>query len=133
MYPYTLAPKPLSPITFYILLALSRQELHAYALKGAISNDSLGSIQAKPGVLYPLLTKLFEEGLIEQTGLKPAGKSGQERTHYGITHEGLLQLKDELKRLQHAVKIGEAAGLMADETPTDIQRLLAQLHEGDEP
>jgi len=64
------------------------------------------------------------EGLIELVGEKPAGPSSQARMHYQISAEGLLRLKEELHRLHHAVRIGEAAGLLREEVPTDIQRLL---------
>src|SRR5687768_659376 len=105
MYPSTHLPPPLPSSRFHILLCLSRGETHGYAIKGAIANDSLGSLKITDGALYATLGKLFDEGFIEITGLAPAGKSGKERLHYGITTAGLLRLKEELKRLQHAVAI----------------------------
>ena len=57
--------KPLTPSRLYILLALAQTPHHGYRLKGAINNLSLGSIQLADGSLYPLLTRMFDEGLIE--------------------------------------------------------------------
>ncbi len=127
-YPFSHLPKPLSTSEFYILLALAHSSLHAYAIKGAIANDSLGSVTLKDGKLYPLLAKLHEQELIKIARTSPAGKSGKPRTHYTISEIGLIHLKDELTRLDHALKIGKNIGLMPEnEIPTDLQRALLPL------
>jgi DNA-binding PadR family transcriptional regulator len=128
MYPYDHLPKPLKTHEFYVLLALSREEAHAYRLKSRIANDSLGSVKITEGTLYPLLQKLHDEGLIDLLGEKPAGKSRKSRLHYGISPGGVIRLKEELKRLDHAIEIGKNAALMTEnELPTDIQRTLLEL------
>jgi hypothetical protein len=43
---------------------------------------------------------------------------------YEISEHGLLRLKEELLRQNHAIKIAEAKGLMENETPIEIQRML---------
>ena len=100
-------PPALSHGTFYILIALSRGELHGYDLGAVAQNDSLGSIQMKDGRLYQHVKKLVNEGLAEEAGTYPAGKLGKERLHYRITPTGTIRLKEELMRMEHAVKIGE--------------------------
>lgn len=124
MYPYSYLPAPLSAQAFYALLALSRTELHVYAIRSAILNDSLGSINLAQGRVYALINHLHNEGFVEISGTKPAGKSGKERLHYAISPHGTLRLKDEITRLEHAVKIAQSAGLTQSDIPTDIQRLL---------
>jgi hypothetical protein len=47
--------------------------------------------------------------------------------HYNLTPEGRYQLKVNLKRLRHAVQIGDSAGYFDDELPPDILRLLEEL------
>ena len=124
MYPHPDLPKPLRPTEFYLLLALSRGPLHGYALKAVVQNDSLGSVYIPDSKIYLLLTSLIGQAFIDDIGKRPTGKSGVPRTHYAITHHGTLRLKEELTRLDHAIKIGKSAGLMEDSTPIDIQRLL---------
>lgn len=114
-------------LQFYILLSLSREKLHSYAIIGSIWNQSQNTLRVPGGTLYPLLKKMAEESLIEPAGTAPAGKHQKERLHYRITPEGKLRLKEELLRMRHAVRIGEAAGFFNDELPPDIQRLLNQL------
>jgi PadR family transcriptional regulator, regulatory protein PadR len=119
--------KPLPALRFYILLALSREELYGYAVKARIGSHSLGTVKAKDGTLYPLLKKMTYEGLIEEAGHQPVGDLDKDRLHYRLTAEGRYRLECDLKRLRHAVNIGETAGYFNDELPPDIQRLLEQL------
>ena len=124
MYPQSDLPKPLRPAEFYLLLALSRTDAHGYALKAIIRNASLGSVVVPDNKIYGLISKLADEALIDQVGKQPTNKSKTPRMHYAITQHGILRLKEELMRLDHAAKIGKNAGLMDDSVPTDIQRLL---------
>lgn len=128
MYPYSHLPAPLSAAGFYILLSLAHGELHGYALIGACANNSLGSIKLSGGTLYPLLQKLHDEGFVDITGKKPAGKSSKPRLHYALSPSGAIRLQEELQRLDHAVKIGQRAGLMREnQLPADIQHALLEL------
>ena len=126
MYPYFSLSPALSHATFYVLLALSRGELHGYSLKSVAHNDSLGSVPMPDGKVYQLLKRMLKAKLIEKVGMAPAGQSGKERVHYRITPVGTLCLKEDLARMRHAVQIGESAGLFDDTTPLDIQRVLVQ-------
>jgi PadR family transcriptional regulator, regulatory protein PadR len=120
-------PPPLTTAQFYILLALAREEQHGYGIIGTVNNHSLETLKLNGGKLYPLLSKIMYAGLITATKSRAVGRSLIPRRHYGITAEGRYRLKCDLKRLRHAVRVGEAAGLFNDELPPDIQRLLEQL------
>jgi DNA-binding PadR family transcriptional regulator len=128
MHPYTNLPHALTPASFYILLALScGDDLHGYILMATVRNSSFGSVEVKSGQLYPLLKKLIQAGLIEEAGLQPAGKSRIRRMYYHLTKPGLERLRNELKRLKHAVEIGETHGHFNDELPTDLRELIERL------
>jgi DNA-binding PadR family transcriptional regulator len=118
---------PLSHLGFYVLLALSRGELHGYALGGRVWNESQRTISAPAGTLYPLLKRMRTDGLIEAAGMWKTGSQQKERLHYRITPEGLTRLKIDLQRMKHAVDIGERAGHFNDTLPPDLQRLLESL------
>jgi DNA-binding PadR family transcriptional regulator len=120
------AQPPLSHGEFYLLQVLSLGEGHAYSLRGRVASLSLRAINPSSGTFSPLLTRLHDQGYIDILGNKPAGKSGAQRRHYGISELGVLRLKEELVRLRHAVKTAENAGLFADEIPLDIQKLLLE-------
>ncbi|HVQ45008.1 MAG TPA: helix-turn-helix transcriptional regulator [Candidatus Saccharimonadia bacterium] len=124
MYPHSHLPAPLQPAEFYLLLALNRTEAHGYAIRAMIANLSLGSVRIPDSNIYRLIHKLADEAYIEPTGDKPTAKTGTPRTHYTITTHGTLRLKEELIRLDHALKVAQNASLMQDDTPIDIQRLI---------
>ncbi|HVQ43472.1 MAG TPA: helix-turn-helix transcriptional regulator [Candidatus Saccharimonadia bacterium] len=119
-------PRPMNPAEFYALLALSRGDTYGYALKAIMRNDSLGGVVVGDNKIYRLLERLVDEAWVDEAGSQPAGPSGKPRRHYAITVHGQLRLKEELQRLEHAARIGRAAGLMDDSTPLDIQRLLLE-------
>jgi DNA-binding PadR family transcriptional regulator len=127
MYPWTHLPPPLSTREFYILFALARQESRAYRLKGEIEKDSLGSLKISDGTIYPLLVKLHDEGLIDL-----ADGSNRQHRRYSISEGGRIRLREELQRLNHVVKVSESAGLLENEMPTDIARLLLEVQKADD-
>jgi DNA-binding PadR family transcriptional regulator len=124
MYPYFNLPRPLPPAEFYILLALSSEPSYGYALRAQIRNASLGSVTIRDDKIYTILIKLESEAFIDQIGKRSTHKRGEPRMHYEISEHGLLRLKEELLRQNHAIKIAEAKGLMENETPIEIQRML---------
>lgn len=124
MYPSTLLPKPLRPAEYYALLALSRGSSHIYPLKGNIANASLGSVQIGYDKLYPLIHRLVANRLVEFEGTYPAGPSDKPRRYYALTELGRIRLHEESQRMEHAVQIARYAGVLEDNTPTEIRRLL---------
>lgn len=119
---------PVSAQEFYVLLALGCEEGYAYGLLGQTYNLSQGCMQMASGTLHALLMRFGEEGYIEETGFKPAGKSGSPRMHYRLSELGVIRLKEELARLGHALKVAEYHGLLVDEMPLDIQKLILKAH-----
>lgn len=112
---------------FYILLALLREDLHIYAIYGAVGASSMGTVRMSQTRAYTAISQLVSLGLAEEAGWAAAGKQERPRMTYRITPEGRLRLKDDLKRMRYAVEIGDSAGMLNDELPSDIQQLLNQL------
>ena len=127
MYPYSYLPKPLSTQILYILLALARSDLHPYAIKGAVFNDSLGAVVLDRGRVYRLVEELHGQGLIDLTSTQLARKGTVPRKNYRISEAGTIRLKEEISRLGHLMKIAENAGLTETGIPLDIQKLLLKL------
>jgi DNA-binding PadR family transcriptional regulator len=83
-----------------VLHLLKQEPRHGYDLIKAIENLSAGLYSPSPGMIYPMLNMLADEGLISEV----AGEEGRRR--YAITDAGLAaldaaeaQLKDALQRL----------------------------------
>jgi len=123
--PTTFKP-PLSQPVFYVLLALVPQERHGYGIMRGANDLSLGEMTIAPGTVYPLLARLTEAGLVKSIGYSATANRDAPRKHYALTPQGLILIKSELRRLRHAVAVGEANGLFLDELPLDIQLLLAE-------
>ena len=104
-------PRPLKPQWFQILLALSSGDLHGYAIKRAVLDQTDGHIHLWPAMLYRSLGKLEEHDLIEQA-VPPAGEPADERRlYYALTSQGRARLRDEAEMLGRWADAARQAGV----------------------
>jgi DNA-binding PadR family transcriptional regulator len=104
---------PLRPVEFLILLALSEDDLHGYALTREIAERSDGTIKLEPGNLYRVLKRLLGDGLIASTDHRPVAELDNERRrYYAITTLGrrVAALEAERLRTLLATKAARALG-----------------------
>lgn len=76
---------------FGILLGLSAQPTHGYALRKQIEEDSAGRVILGPGALYGNLTSLSTQGFIEEMPFEGSAK----RRYYRLTKKGWDRLSQE--------------------------------------
>ena len=72
------------PAVFYILLALSREDLHGLGIVKAVDEATVGAVRLGPGTLYRSLKEMAASGLIEEVGA-PVGSEDPRRRFYRIT------------------------------------------------
>jgi DNA-binding PadR family transcriptional regulator len=89
----------LKPADFHILLVLLEMPRHGYEIMKEVERESGGSVRLEVGSLYRLLSRLLEEGLIEQ-----ADEDGRRR-NYALTRAGRQALKAEAERLAGVVSL----------------------------
>ncbi|PYR90656.1 MAG: PadR family transcriptional regulator [Acidobacteria bacterium] len=89
---------PLKPAVFHILLALADGPVHGYAAMQRIRERSGGSIRLSTGSFYRHLSKLLDEGLVEEAA-GPAGDDPRRGAYYRITAPGRQVLARERDRL----------------------------------
>lgn len=91
---------------FHILLALSVEQKHGYGIMKQVETDSLGKVNMGPGTLYGSVKRMLDAGLIAEgeTRVDPEMDDAR-RIYYKITGEGERALSDELKRMDHAIKV----------------------------
>lgn len=92
--------RPGAPFTsrqFYVLLSLSSEDRDAQAILEDVAMSSAGRVQISPATLGMSLRRLMGGGLVAQQGGR-----------YALTHEGRLQLADELERMERAVRIARS-------------------------
>jgi DNA-binding PadR family transcriptional regulator len=73
-------------LRFVILALLEEQSRHGYELIKALEERTGGAYRPSPGVVYPTLAMLEDEGMIRQA----EGEAG--RKHFEITPEGKAEL-----------------------------------------
>jgi DNA-binding PadR family transcriptional regulator len=94
---------PLSPATFYILLALSDEDRHGYGIMQEVARQSEGKYKLGPGTFYDNLEKLIDQGMVKEVPRKSANDDPRRR-YYRMTGFGRKLLLAEVSRLDSAVR-----------------------------
>lgn len=101
-------PKPLTPITYHILLTLAARSQHGYAIQKAVQAQTQGAIRLGPGTLYAAIRRLEDAGLIEESENRPDPElDDQRRRYYALTRHGKAVLTAETERLRATVRVAE--------------------------
>jgi DNA-binding PadR family transcriptional regulator len=99
---------PLSPHQFHILLALTAQDRHGYAVIQEVERRTEGTLRLGTGTLYTAIGRLVELGLIVDTG-----RADERRRYYRLLPLGKSVLKAETARLEALVRHAHAHGIHA--------------------
>jgi len=70
----------------FILSILAQQDTYGYQIIQYGKNLSDGSLDLQPGILYPILRRLENDGLIESYWVTPEGE--RKRRYYKLTDKG---------------------------------------------
>jgi DNA-binding PadR family transcriptional regulator len=98
---------PLTEPTYFILLSLSPEPKHGYAIMKDVQELSENRVMLSTGTLYGALKRLLDQGWImrmEEPGVK---ESGRDRKVYKLTEHGHQILREELARLQKLLLASE--------------------------
>jgi len=100
----------LTPITFHLLLSLTREPMHGYGLKHDVEERTGGGLRVTPGTLYAGLQRMEREGLIRETKapVSRAEEAGTRWRFYAITPVGRRRLEEEVARLERDVRAARA-------------------------
>lgn len=103
---------PLTPAVLHILLALSTDDLHGYAIMGEVERLSEGTVTMGPGTLYGTIKRLRARGLVEETDERPDPDDDDERRrYYRLTGLGERVLEAEVARLRRMITNAGGLGL----------------------
>ena len=86
---------PLTSSSFYVLLSLSSDDRDPAAILEDVTMSSAGRVRLTAARLKVSLRRLVSTGLI----------TAEDGDRYRLTHEGRLQLADELERMERAVRL----------------------------
>lgn len=97
---------PLSVPVFQILLSLSDQDLHGYAIIQDIRARTAGEVTLTASTLYAAVKRLLDGRLIEELDTRPGPEDDDSRRrYYGITPLGVDVARLEMARLERALKM----------------------------
>jgi DNA-binding PadR family transcriptional regulator len=97
---------PLTAAVLHILLALSTEERHGYAIMKQVERESGGKVKMGPGTLYGSIGRMMTAGLIHESDKRhdPA-LDDERRIYYAITGLGRKALEAELDRYREVVAV----------------------------
>ena len=102
---------PLPSATFHILLALSDEDRHGYAIIQDVAARTNGELKLSAGTLYRSIQRMLEHGLILETTDRPGIEFDDERRrYYRITPFGREVARAETRRLVELVRLARASG-----------------------
>ena len=105
---------PLPEATLHILMSLSDEDRHGYAVIQDVAARTGGGVRLSPGTLYRSIQRMLEQGLIEEKRERPAPEEDDERRrYYRITPLGTAAARAEARRLSELVRLAHASGLVA--------------------
>ena len=101
---------PLAPQDFQVLLLLSREPLHGYGIVKASTDDS-GKPTLELGSLYRIVSRLTNQGLIEDVPVDQP-ESKRQRRYYQTTEFGRQVTRAEALRLRALLESEHALVLL---------------------
>ena len=105
---------PLPTAAFHILLALTDDDLHGYAIMRLIEEQTEGRVRLGPGTLYSSIQALLEEGLIEEIDSGREAANDRRRL-YRLTPSGRKLARVEAERLADLLRIARAKKILRGE------------------
>ena len=104
---------PLPQATLHILMALSEEDRHGYAILQEVAERTRGAVRLGPGTLYRSIQRMLEQGLLVETSGRPAPEEDDERRrYYRITPFGNAVARAETRRLSELVRLARASGFV---------------------
>lgn len=95
---------PLTAVVFEILLALADGDRHGYDIMQDVERRTGGQIVLHAGTLYRALSRVLDQGLIEELDERPDPEAHDERRrYYRLTALGRAVARAEADRLQSQV------------------------------
>ena len=102
---------PLTDLSYQVLLALTEEPLHGYAILKTIEARTDGRLQPESGTLYTAIRRLRRDGLIDVD----SGGAGRRGRSYGLTDLGGDVVQLESERLAALVREARARKVLQPE------------------
>ena len=109
---------PLTPAVFHILVALGNGEAHGYAIMRDVSQRTSGAVNLSAGTLYGAISRLLDDGVIEECEERPDPEMDDtRRRYYRLTDLGSRVLAAETRRMMELVRAARATKAIKEMRP----------------
>jgi DNA-binding PadR family transcriptional regulator len=99
---------PIRPVELLVLTMLTAGDRHGYGIRQDVMAYTGGAMQLEAGNLYRSIRRLVSEGLVDESGRRPAADIDDERRrYYRLTPFGRRVLSAEMLRLRALVQLAE--------------------------
>ena len=98
---------PLTEATFFILVSLSPEPKHGYAIMKEVKALSHGRVVFSTGTLYGAIRRLLEQGWIQRVSDPEPNHTDRERKAYALTDKGRKIVSAEMERLRSLLATAE--------------------------
>ena len=112
---------PLTPVEFHILLSLSDDARHGYAILQDVAQRTDGQIKLRTGTLYTVIKRMLDGGWLEESD-GDAGNEDQRRRYYQLTPLGREVLRGEAKRMQSLVALAQEKRVLTPQRKLSSER-----------
>lgn len=103
---------PLRFTVYHILVALSEGKRHGYGIIQEIEAHTNGRLRMPPGTLYGALSRLVEQGLIEEIENDSVEDEQRRRRYYHLTELGQRVMVAEAQRLEELVNLARSKRIL---------------------
>ena len=104
---------PLPVATFHILMALTDEDLHGYAIIQEIAARTNGDVRLGAGTLYRSIQRMVHQGYVAELAMRErpaAGEDDVRRRYYRLTPFGRAVAEAETRRLGELLRLARASG-----------------------
>ena len=105
----------LSPLSYYILLALADGDAHGWVIIKRIRELTQGQSDPSSGSLYLAMIRLSDQGLLEETDAPRGEDTDERRRFYTLTALGRKVVRAESARLARLVDYARSHRLLPSE------------------
>ena len=104
---------PLTPAEFEVLIALADGEKLGYAILKEVTRRTRGEVKFGTATLYAILRRFVSDGLLAESGERPAASLDDERRRYfALTEYGRRVAAAEGQRMETALAMARSKNLI---------------------
>jgi DNA-binding PadR family transcriptional regulator len=104
---------PLNQTVFRALLVLGDEEMHGYGIMRAVDDKTEGREKVLPGTLYACISRMLDDGLLEESDAPADDASGgPKRRYYRRTQLGKAVARAESERMRALVDLARAEKIL---------------------